>query len=72
MQEYVLRFEGADVTDPQEVRFRASSLQDALEVAKNYPTSEWAELYQDGVALCRMQLVDEGGAWRVTGFADRH
>ena len=71
MQEYVLRFEGADENGPQEVSFRAASLQDALEVAKTHQTSEWAELYQNGVALCRLQLVDEGGAWRVTGIDHR-
>lgn len=71
MEQYVLRFEGANQNDPQEVCFNASSLQDALEVAKGYPTSEWAALYRNGVALCRMQLVDDGGVWRVIGMTDR-
>ena len=31
----------------------------------------WAELHQDGVALGRMQLVDDGGVWRVSGINPR-
>lgn len=71
MQKYVLRFEGKDPADFQEVTFSAPSVQDALEVAKSYPIADWAELYQDGVALCRMQLMDDNGVWLVSRLDSR-
>ncbi|MCR2834971.1 hypothetical protein [Parerythrobacter lacustris] len=47
--------------------FEAVSLDGALEVAKRLVVSEWAELHEDGVEVCRMQLVDSNGLWRIVG-----
>ena len=69
MQKYVLRFEAKGSTDPQEVTFSAASVQEALEIAKTYAIGDWAELHQDGVVLSRMQLVDDGGVWRISGIS---
>lgn len=71
MQKYVLRFESRNPPEAQEVTFSAPSVQDALEVAKSYPITDWAELYQDGVALCRMQLMDDSGVWLVSRIEQR-
>ncbi len=71
MQKYVIRFEGRGRAGPQEVAFNALAVQDALEIAKTHAIGDWAELYQNGVPLCRMQLVDDGGVWRVSGITSR-
>ena len=67
MQRYTLRYEEPDKDRAQTVEFRAVSLESALEMAKRYAVGEWAELLEEDVPVCRMQLLDSSGVWRVSG-----
>ena len=67
MQRYTLRYEGPESNRPETVEFRAVSLESALEMAKRHSVGTWAELLEEGVPVCRMQLLDSAGLWRISG-----
>ncbi len=67
MRHYKLIYRNPDGAGTLEHAFEALSLDNALEVAKRLAVGEWAELYQDNVAVCRMQLVDSSELWRIVG-----
>lgn len=69
MRHYTLVYRDPDGTGNLEHGFEAVSLDGALEVAKRLVVGEWAELREDGVAVCRMQLVDSSGLWRIVGLS---
>lgn len=67
MRHYKLIYRDPDGTGNLEHAFVAVSLDGALEVARRLVVGEWAELHEDGVEVCRMQLVDCSGLWRIVG-----
>ncbi|WP_435418251.1 hypothetical protein WAB17_01345 [Parerythrobacter aurantius] len=67
----MLVFEGDGPGDRESLSFRALSLESALEVAKKSAVGEWAELHEDGQPVCRMQLIDASGVWRVSRAGSR-
>lgn len=71
MRQYTLTYDAAGSAGDQSMTFSALSLDCALEVAKKSASGAWAELHEDGVPVCRMQLVDSSGVWRVSGIRPR-
>lgn len=67
MRYYTLIYRDPDGAGNIEHAFEAVSLDGALEVAKRLVAGDWAELREDGIAVCRMQLVDSSGLWRIAG-----
>ena len=67
MQTYTLIYPAPGGKTRETYEFQALSLESALEVAKRSAVGEWAELHEDGMPVCRMQLVDSSGLWRVSG-----
>ncbi|UIP06423.1 hypothetical protein LY632_12100 [Erythrobacter sp. SDW2] len=68
MRQYTLTYDVAGSAEDKTMNFSALSLDCALEVAKKSASGEWAELQEDGVPVCRMQLLDSSGVWRVSGI----
>lgn len=66
MRHYTLTYDATDIDGEQTINFVALSLDSALNVAKKSARGDWAELQEDGVPVCRMQLVDSSGVWRVS------
>lgn len=71
MHDYVLIYRRTDGAQMREHAFRAVSFDNALEVAKGLVEGDWAELHEDGVPICRMQLADSGGLWRISSLGTR-
>lgn len=71
MNHYTLRYDSPVADGDEVVAFRAISLESALEVAKRCAVGEWAELSEDGEPVCRMQLIDSSGVWRISGVKPR-
>lgn len=65
MTSYTIRFVPKDKTSEVTLSFKAHSTAGALEVAQRIAEGSWATLYRGNDELCRMQLIEEHGLWRV-------
>ncbi len=65
MDRYSLRFAAENQTGEKTVAFHAHSTAQALDLAKESASGDWAELYLNGKSVCKMQLVGEDGVWFV-------
>ena len=65
MKSYSLRFAAGNDVGEKTVRFYAHSTANALELAKESASGDWAQLSEDGKLICRMRLVEETGVWLV-------
>lgn len=68
MHRYELKYETPDPLETKSFSFEAYSFAGALDVAKQEACGEWAELYENGRPICRMELVENTGVWLVGGL----
>ncbi|QFT76119.1 hypothetical protein [Erythrobacter sp. THAF29] len=65
MLKFSLRFVPDDQTSETTLSFNAHSTAGALDAAKRVAEGNWADLYQGNDLICRLQLAEENGLWRV-------
>lgn len=70
MTEYTLRFRPRPGAEQKEETFSASSVGEALDIAKRRATGKEAELLLDGRRLCTLALVEDSGVWLVKQTAE--
>jgi len=70
MDKYYLRFAAENHSGEKTVAFYAHSTANALDLAKESASGDWAELYFNGHSVCKMKLVAETGVWLVQPTAE--
>jgi len=68
---YALKYPQRDSGELQTVEFDADTPSAALRMAKELAENEWAELYEEGRPLCRIQTAGDSGVWRVASIAGK-
>ncbi len=70
MIKYTLTYSADDMGEEANVTFYAHSTANALTLAREAASGDWAVLSTGGKTVCRMRLVEESGVWLVENMRE--
>ncbi len=65
MDEYTLTYSADEIGTEANVTFFAHSTANALTLAREAASGDWAVLSSRGKTVCRMRLVEDSGVWLI-------